>query len=470
MMTALRLREIIEATGGRVFNGDPGDIFFTGVSIDSRTIKKGDLFVPIKGCRFDGHDFLRDALKTGAGALVSALPSEPVKGRPLVYVRNTLGALQDIARYLRKKSRAVLIGVTGTNGKTTTKELIAAILGLRHRVLKNSGNLNNHIGMPLSLININENDEFAVMEMGASIKGDISLLCEIAVPDCGVITNVGPAHLEGFGNLDMVRSTKLELYEAVKTIALNSDDGFLMGGIAGRQGKDIVLFGIDNKADVFAKDILLQDKYSVFTLCLGSDRRAAVRMNMPGRFNIYNALAAASVCSALGADMGDIREGIESFAGVPMRLEVRDLFGSTVISDVYNANPDSMEEAIKELVRLKRQRAIAVLGDMLELGSYSEEAHRRLGRWMSDLNVDMLIAVGPMMAITAEEFSAKGGRSVKVSDALEARRVLLDICSSSDTVLVKGSRSMSMENVLNIKDDSRGHPALCSRPGVTNVL
>lgn len=470
IMKDLSLREIIEATGGRMLAGEPCDVAFNGVSIDSRTIKKGELFIPIKGYRFDGHDFLGEAMKNGAGALVSIPPAEPFKGKSVIYVRNTLRALQDIARYARKKSGALVIGVTGTNGKTTTKELIAQIAGLRHRVLKNSGNLNNHIGMPLSLVGINDDDEFAVMEMGASIKGDIELLCDIALPDYGVITNIGPGHLEGFGNLDIVRSTKLELYDAVKRIALNADDRFLMEGVSGKEGKDIVLFGIDNKVDVFAEDIALYDRHSVFTLCLGGERRAVVRINIPGRFNVYNALAAASVCTTVGMDIMEIKEGIESFTGVPMRLEVKDLFGAMVINDVYNANPASMEEAIKELVRLKRQRAIAVLGDMLELGSYSEEAHRRLGRWISDLNVDLLIAVGPMMAMAADEFSAKGGQSVKVRDAFEAGRVLLGFCGSNDTVLVKGSRSMGMENVLEGLSGGKSGSALCAGHEAANVL
>lgn len=425
------------------------------MSIDSRTVREDDIFIALKGQRFDGHDFIIDAMKTGNGAIVSTPPAWPLKGKTIIYVKNTLKALQDIAHYVRRKKDITVIGITGTNGKTTTKELIASILGMNHRILKSTGNLNNHIGLPLSLSKIEDGHEYAVMEMGASIKGDIKLLCDIAEPDYGVITNIGPAHLEGFGSIDMVRSTKLELYDAVKTIALNADDGFLIAGVPGKtgEGPDVITYGITSRADVYAMDISHEDRCSAFTLCTG-EGRTSVKLNTAGRFNIYNALAAASVCSALGISLNEIKEGIGSFEGVPMRLEFKEINGATVISDVYNANPASMEEAVKELLRLRRGRAIAVLGDMLELGAYAEEAHRKLGRWMSEVPVDIFIAVGRMMARAAEEFSAGERWSVVVPDASEARKVLLGICNEGDTVLVKGSRSMSMENVF--EDDRSG--------------
>lgn len=470
-MGILTIDEIIEATGGRIIYGNSDNALFSGLSIDSRTIKEGEIFIALKGQRFDGHNFLMDAMKNGKGAIVSTPPVAPFKGRTIVYVRNTLKALQDIAHYARMKRRITLIGITGTNGKTTTKELIASILGAEHRVMKNSGNLNNHIGLPLSLSMIDEGDEFAVMEMGASIKGDIKELCDIAAPDYGVITNIGPGHLEGFGGLENVRGTKLELFDSVRTIAVNADDGFLMEGIserAGKGGPEIITFGINSDCDVYARDIVLEERRSVFTLCFRKGECIEVTINLNGRFNIYNALAATAICSELGVKPWNIKAGIESFVGVPMRLEFKELCDATVISDVYNANPASMEEAIKELVRLRRARAIAVLGDMLELGAYAEEAHRRLGKWMSTLPVDVFIAVGPMMSKAAEEFSkgwgspplmesrdekaSRGKQSLRrlfmAPDSSEARKMLLSICSEGDTILVKGSRGMYMEKVM----------------------
>ena len=457
----ITLSEIIEATGGRVILGRADTAVFSGVSIDSRTIKEGELFVALKGERFDGHEFLMNAMEKGRGAIVSTPSAVAFKGKTIVYVRNTLRSLQDIAHYMRMKRGVTVIGVTGTNGKTTTKELIASMLGRGHRVVKNSGNLNNHIGLPLSMTRMGEQDEYAVMEMGASIRGDIKELCAIAAPEYGVITNIGPGHLEGFGNLENVRETKLELFDAVRTIAVNADDGFLMEGITQRDrenGPKVITFGIVNRADVSAKDIVLEKRRSLFTLCLKDAQCGEIALHVNGRFNIYNALAAASVCSALGVGADDIAAGIRSFTGVPMRLEMKELFGATVISDVYNANPASMEEAIKELVRLRKRRAVAVLGDMLELGAYAEEAHRNLGKWMSQLPVDVLIAVGTMMAMAAEEFSAKNGHSRRMTmtarDSSEARRILLSVCSEGDTVLVKGSRGMHMEKIMEDAPDS----------------
>ncbi len=446
-MRTLTIEDIVKATGGRVLYSNGNSHAFTGVSIDSRAIKGGEIFVALRGARFDGHDFLYKALETGSGALVNFPPPEPLKGKTIIYVKNTLNALQDIAHYMRMKSNIPVIGITGTNGKTTTKELIASILGTKYRVLKNTGNLNNQIGLPLSLTKLSDEDEIVVLEMGASVPGDIKELCGIAVPDYGVVTNIGPGHLEGFGSIEAVRSAKLELLDTVKEVVISADDTFLMEGISKYSGK-VVTFGIENKADVYARDIDVKDRNSSFSLCIGSGLSIEINLNIPGTFNIYNALAAASIGHIFNIDLPDIKAGIESFKGVPMRLEIKELFGATVISDVYNANPASMEEAVKELVRLRKGRTIAVLGDMLELGSYAEEAHRKLGEWMSKLPIDVFIAVGPLMAITESAFAQAGRQSFKVADASEAGEVLVSLCMEDDTVLVKGSRGMGMEKVL----------------------
>lgn len=453
-MGHLTIKDIIKSTGGSLICGGTGETALTGVSIDSRTIREGELFVAIKGKHYDGHDFLGAALKNAGGAVVSTASLKFDKGKTIIYVKDTLKALQDMARYKRTEKDIAVIGITGTNGKTTTKEMTASILSSRRRVLKNAGNLNNNIGLPLSLLKLRDEDEFAVLEMGASMQGDIKELCDIALPDYGAITNIGIAHLETFGNINTVRSTKLELFEAAKTVALNADDKFLMEGAMQRLQdtghkiqKKIITFGIDNKADIFAKDIITGDRHTVFTLCLNSGSCIDVRLNIPGRFNIYNALAAASICSALGAGFPDIKEGLETFAGVPMRLEFRELHGAVLISDIYNANPASMEEAVKELVRLKKNRAIAVLGDMLELGSYAEAEHRKLGHWMAELPLDVFIAVGPLMSKAAQEFSKGKGQTITVSTSSGAGDMLSKICNPGDTVLIKGSRGMNMEKV-----------------------
>lgn len=455
-MAILTVEDVINATGGRIVYKNGNFHPFTGVSIDSRTIGDGELFVALRGARFDGHDFIYKALERGSGALVNFPPAEHLKGKAIIYVKNTLSALQDIARYVRIRSNIPVIGITGTNGKTTTKELTASILSAKYRVHKNTGNLNNQIGLPLSLIKLRPDDEAIVLEMGASSPGDIRELCGIAAPDCGVVTNIGPGHLEGFGSLETVRDTKLELLDTVKKVVVSADDAFLMQGVSGYQG-EVITFGIENNADVFAKDIRMKDRGSDFLLCFGEGNCVEINLNLPGAFNIYNALAASVVGQVFNIDTRDIKTGLESFKGVPMRLEIKELLGATVISDVYNANPSSMEEAIKELVRLrqmKKGRAIAVLGDMLELGAYAEEAHRKIGEWMAALPIDVFIAVGPLMAITHSEFVKTGRQSFSVSTSEEAGRILTGLCREGDTIVVKGSRGMGMEKVLEINKEA----------------
>ncbi len=446
------LEEIAKATGGRVISGT--ECAFTGLSIDSRTIKEGELFVALRGTNFDGHSFMREALEVGAGAIVSLPPAQPSKGKVIIYVGNTVKALHDIARYLRLKLNAPVIGVTGTNGKTTTKELIASILGERRKVLKTAGNMNNHIGLPLSISKMDGDETVMVLEMGSNALGDIKQLCEIAYPDFAVVTNVGQAHFQGFGSIEMVRKTDLEILEYAKTAFVNADDGFLIEGMKDYTGKTIT-YGIRNRADVYAGDIVPGDRGSDFLLCLPGGREAGITFGVAGRFNIYNALAAAAIADVFGVGIEDIKKGIESFRGVPMRLEIKDLSGALVISDVYNANPSSMDEAVKELARLKRRRTIAVLGDMLELGPYAEEAHKKLVRRISELNIDLLIAVGPEMNRAAAGFS---GIYYGAEDSVAARSILLSICGDGDTVLVKGSRSIYMERVLDgLEMKEEGH-------------
>ncbi|GMT47075.1 MAG: UDP-N-acetylmuramoyl-tripeptide--D-alanyl-D-alanine ligase [bacterium] len=442
-MSRYTLTEILEATSGRLILR--GADAFSGVSIDSRTIRDGELFVALKGERFDGHLFVDEALKKGVGAVVSYPPVVP-RGRSIIHVKNTLRALQRIARYRRMSRQVSVIGVTGTNGKTTTKEMIAAVLDGRYKVLSSRGNLNNQIGLPLCLTDLDDHD-MAVLEMGASRAGDIRELSDIARPDIGVITNIGPAHLDGFGSLETVRDTKYEILDFVKTVVLNADDPNIKD-IPGQCR--VVTFGMNQEADVRADNVVHEEAGLSFRMHLKEGGSYDIRLRVLGLFNVYNALAAVAVCRILDVPAGIISSSLGEFRGVPMRLELKELKGALVISDLYNANPASMEEAVKELVRLRRGRAVAVLGDMLELGSYGEQAHRKLGRWLATLDVDVLIAVGDLMSYTCEEFSSGNGRvkALHVKDPREAREILLGMVGKDDTVLIKGSRGMRLEGVL----------------------
>jgi UDP-N-acetylmuramoyl-tripeptide--D-alanyl-D-alanine ligase len=440
----LKTEDVITATGGQVISGHADS--FAGVCIDSRKIKDGELFIALRGDRFDGHDFIREALEKGSGAVISMPGLGPVKDKTIISVKDTLKALQNIAHFVRSKRDIPVVAVTGSNGKTTTKELITSVLNTRYRVLRNPGNLNNHIGLPLSLTNITDDDEVVVLEMGASGPGEIKELCTIAAPDYGVLTNISPSHLEGFKDIETIRKTKLELLDAARVAVVNADDLFLMEGVyqSGFKGR-LIRYGIQSPADVYATDITLHDEGSSFTLHVPENKSMQVYTKISGMFNIYNVLAAASVGHLFNIDLLDIKSAAGSFSGVPMRLQFRELNGVRIISDMYNANPASMEAAVKELVRTRKARTIAVLGDMLELGTYEEEAHRRLGRLLSELRIDVFVAVGPRMGFAASEFPGEVHRR---QTAAEAGKLLKDILKEGDTVLIKGSRGMGMEKAL----------------------
>ncbi len=460
----LSARRILDATCGSIITDDTArprtaaqlseDILFSGISIDSRTVREGELFLALKGDRFDGHDFVQDALKTGAGAIIShGRAVRHAAGKSTILVGDTLLALHAIAHSIRKQFGGSVISVVGSNGKTTTKELIASVLGVNLNVLKTSGNLNNHIGMPLSITKVQEYTEVMVLEMGTNKAGDIKELCAIGLPDTGVITNIGQEHLEGFGSLASVRDSELEILPHVRKLIINADDAFLMEGIENRFKGRSITFGIKTgAADIRAEGIELADSATRFVLCTGSGR-IVIESRLPGRFNIYNSLAAAATAHSMGFTLEDIKKGLESFSGLPMRSEVLVRGGVTYINDAYNANPSSMEESVKELVRRakeghERRRAIAVLGDMLELGTFSADAHTKLGRWLSGLPLDLLIGVGPMMSLTVEA-SKKDG--VAAENARDAARELEKLVREGDVVLIKGSRGMKMEEALEMQ-------------------
>ncbi|GAB4483067.1 MAG: UDP-N-acetylmuramoyl-tripeptide--D-alanyl-D-alanine ligase [Thermodesulfovibrionales bacterium] len=441
-MGSITLEEIIRATGGRELSAGPDT--FAGVSIDSRTIRQGEFFVALRGENFDGHAFVGAALRTGYGALVSDPGASLPAGRTVVLVQDTLRALQDLARHRRGRRDVPVIGVVGTNGKTTTKEMIAAIFSQKRKVLKTAGNLNNHIGLPLCLCRMDGDEDVMVLEMGSSVRGDISLLCEIAKPAYAVATNVGHAHLEGFGSLEAVRDTDLEILPYVRAAVVNADDRFLCEGVKGFSGR-LIRYGLEQPADATARDIVLHERGSSFTLALPGREPFGGRLRVPGRFNVSNAVAAAAVAAEAGASSEEIAAGLAGFSGVAMRLEIREARGGMVISDHYNANPLSMAAALRELVRLKRDRMIAVLGDMLELGPYAKDEHRKLVESLNAAGVAVLIAVGPEMAAASAHFR---GERLEAADSRAAGALLDGIFRSGDTVLIKGSRGMKMEHAI----------------------
>ena len=431
----------------------------SGVSIDSRSIKEGELFVALKGDRFDGHEFVPDAIKKGAwGALVDRTALEnrfSLLGglKNILPVEDTLHALQEMAQMHRGKFSIPLVGITGSNGKTTTKEMLAGILKQIGPVLKNEGNLNNHIGVPLTLMKLNERHRAAVVEMGMSAAGEIDLLARLVNPTVGVITNIGSAHLEFLGSLDKVAEAKGELLDNLKTDAaavLNADDpyfGMLKNKFSGR----IISFGITNKADVVATEIREDLHHTDFTITSSSESWK-VQLRAVGTHNIYNALAATAAAIAASAPLDAVKTGLEDFVPVAMRSEVREIDGRTVLADCYNANPSSMDAAIKTMVSLAAgRRSIAVLGDMLELGPSAAEAHREVGRTVARSGVDIVITYGSLakdIGAGALEAGMSKDRIFNAATIATAARLIKRLSQPGEVVLIKGSRGMKMEKIL----------------------
>ncbi len=463
--------DIIKATGGDTLSLDEHRSF-TGVSIDSRTIRDGEVFFAIRGENFDGHNFVSDALTRGTGAVIDSPLRDRYEDKVIIHVEDTLRALQDLAHFLRMKRNIPVIAITGSNGKTTTKEMAYTILSGRFRVLKNEGNLNNHIGLPLSLTRIAENDQMVVLELGMNASGEIRRLCEIARPTHGIITNIGPAHIGELGSLESIRDAKLEIMDGLTVTVLNADDDFLMDGYSkalaeGRINGRLITFSVRNNSHVQARNVVTDPDGSSFTLTLQDGKHAVITLRIRGLFNVYNALAASAVCISLEMSLGEIQRALEGYVAFPMRFEVVRLGSFTLINDAYNANPVSVRESLRELVRMKgERRAVAVLGDMYELGKHSERLHREVGRTVDELGIDVFVSVGAMMGLAAKEAQKKaesGSGRKKSADVISfqsveaAGRNISAILREGDVVLIKGSRIMGMERLI---ENIRGHHAL----------
>ncbi len=447
--------EIAAITEGVLAQGSPGTAI-RRVWTDSRTVRRGDLFVALTGARFDGHQFVAEALKKGAvGALVRRgfkLPGTAL----LIEVNESLRAFQEVARAYRRRFDIPVVAVSGSNGKTTTKDMIAAILAERFVTLKTEGNLNNHIGVPQTLLRLAPRHEAAVIEMGISRPGEMARLCEIAEPTHGVLTNIGPTHLETLGDVRTVARAKGEMLVALPpdgTAVLNADDAFY-GELCARVRGRVRSFGFSERADVRALDVETRGPSSTI-LRVGVRDRArpfSVSLAVAGAHNVANALAAAAAGLAVGVGEGAIRTGLARYRPANMRSEVRRWRGVTVLNDCYNANPASMRAALRWLSEVKGTgRAIAVLGDMLELGGETQQAHREIGVEVVRLGTDYLLTVGASAAGIAEGARGAGmpaGCVITAPDHGVLAGRLRGILRKGDVLLLKGSRGARMERVL----------------------
>ena len=459
------LPDLLTATGGVIAPQARGELYFDCVTTDSRVVKSGALFVALQGARHDAHDFVLEALQSGAAA---AVVQRAVAGAPaerLVRVADTLKALGDLAAWTRAQCSLPVIAITGSNGKTTTKEMIAAICaaaGSAEGVLKSEGNFNNLIGLPLTLLRLRGDERVVVLEMGMNHPGEIARLTEIARPNYAVITNIGSAHLQGVGGtLAGVAAAKGELFASLgrdAVIAVNRDDTWVRR-IAARFPGRTVTFGRDG--DVRARNVSEQSGDGVaFDLQIGADS-VPVRLPLIGQHNVMNALAAASIGWAIGYSLAVIAQGLEHTVAPAMRMMIARLAnGVTVINDTYNANPSSVEAALVALRRFSG-RPVVVLGEMWELGDESRRAHFGVGERAASLGVQQLFLLGEQADAMAAGARAGGMRADTIhvcgSHAAAAAAVVAQ-WQPGDTVLVKGSRGMKMEEVVRLLEGAGSSP------------
>ncbi|WP_100498616.1 UDP-N-acetylmuramoyl-tripeptide--D-alanyl-D-alanine ligase [Geodermatophilus chilensis] len=454
-MIQLSLAEVAEAVGGELTRGD-GTVSGK-VTVDSRAVAPGDLFVAVPGERVDGHDFLGAAAAAGA---VAALTTRPDDALPCVVVDESVAALGRLAAAVHTRLAVgdlVTIGITGSSGKTSTKDLLGQVLTTAGATVSPPGSYNNDIGLPLTVLDADGDTRFLVLEMGSRGRGHIARLCRVARPDVGVVLNVGSAHLGEFGSADGIALAKGELVEALPaegTAVLNADDPRVIG-MAPRTRARVVTTGTSAEADVRAEDVVLDEAGRAgFTLVAGG-ARAAVRLQVVGAHQVANALSAAGAALASGMTPEDVAAALS--AAVPRsrwRMEVtRRDDGVTVVNDAYNANPESMRAALAALAGLPARRRIAVLGAMAELGPGAAGEHERLGRDAVAAGMDLVVAVGPDAVGIADGALAAGARedrdtdrgAVRVPDRAAARELLTEVLVPGDVVLVKASRSYGLE-------------------------
>jgi len=454
-MEAISLQEILVWTGGRADR--PGGAEALRVSTDSREVAPGDCFVALPGERFDGHDFIGEAVERGAAIVVYEAkrytpPASQARTR-FVAVTDTKLAYQEIARGYRRRFAIPVVGITGSNGKTTTKEMTASVLSGLGEIVATEKNFNNEIGLPKTLFRIERRHAAAVVEMGMRGLGEIARLAEIASPTVGVVTNVGPVHVGRLGSVERVADAKGELIRALPatgTAVLNADDP-RVAAMARAARARVVTYGIEGDAEVRAGKIeSLGLSGSTFTL-VWPGARAVVRLAIPGRHHVYNALAAAAVGMALGLGIDAVAAGLAAVKAAPMRTEVVELAeGVVLIDDAYNSSPLSAGAALDLLAQVRGKRKIAVLGDMLELGEFAAELHRGLGRKAVEAGVAVVVAVGQFASELARGVGEAGDGRTEVlvcKDAAEAAEAARDVVRPGDVVLVKGSRGVALEKV-----------------------
>ena len=446
----MKVYQIAEAVGGEILCGS-ADTTVTNIQYDSRAVTDGSLCVPIKGARVDAHKFIAECLAKGASAVLTERDAPIDAKKPYIRVEDTLGALQKLAAWYRAQFSLRLIGVTGSVGKTSTKEMIAAALSCGLDVMKTQGNKNSQIGMPMTMFDLEEHHEAAVIEMGMSYFGEMERLCSIAQPSMAVMTNIGTAHIENLGSRENIMSEKLKItnsFSADSILFLNGDDE-LLSTLHGKLDFRTVTFGFGSGCDYRAENIRISGMNTIFTL-ISSDKAEEIEIPALGEHNVKNALAAYAVARACGLSPKVIKEGLITYKNAPMRQQIHTFENFTLIDDSYNASPDAMRVSLDVLRSIDATRRIAVLANMLELGELAESEHFSVGRHLGEIGIDCVICIGGLA-----RHIARGARETKPditaecftnnTDALEYLKTqMVDGCA----VLVKGSRSMHTEEIV----------------------
>lgn len=453
-MKPFSIGQVVAAAGGQLISGDP-DSLLTSIAIDSRKVLPGSLFVPLIGSRVNGHDFIESAIQNGARAVISSQPKPGGLTLPGAWIKvhDTLQALQDIARSRRDSFTGPVVGVTGSVGKTSTKDMVACALSSVWEVMKSAGNMNSQVGLPLSLLELEDRHQAGVFEMGMSEFGEMRILSLLARPDIAVITNIGVSHIEQLGSRENIMREKLSIAAGMKEtgiLILNGDEP-LLAQHRGQLPQKTLFFGQADWCDYRAEEIRSEESGTSFMLKYPGEGSTEVSLSVPGKHNVYNALAALAVAHQCGIDPEIAAAALAHFAGEKMRLQLITCGDIILIDDTYNASPDSMNAALTVLAQLGNvKRRIAVLADMFELGALSYQSHYDLGQAAAAKGIDLLLTVGQRAAWIADGAEASAGKTQceRFSNNQEVLTRLQQLLQSGDAILIKGSRGMHCEEIV----------------------
>ena len=447
-MEKITVNEIAVATGGELFCEDK-NITISSVSIDSRSISENTLFVALKGEKSDGHDYIEKAFENGAKAVLCERKID--SQYPVIVVSDTVKALGQLSKYYKKKFKIKTVSVTGSVGKTTTKDMLFSVMNTQYHTLKTEGNFNNELGLPLTIFRLNNSHEAVVLEMGMSAFGEISYLADIAKPDIAIITNIGMSHIENLGSQEGIFKAKTEIcknFDKDNLLIVNADDKYLKKALEFK-GFNVIGYGIETECDYMARDIEnLGLEGTKFTTSI-YDRDYRIHIKTPGVHNVYNALAAIICGVWCNIAPNRIVDGIENFSMTAMRMSIENVGEYTIINDCYNSSPDSVKAALKVLAT-QETRKVAILGDILEMGEYAKDAHYDLGKAVVENNIDLLITAGKNAKYIADGARDSGIKEViSFDDTKELVNNIKSLIKENDKILIKASRGMHFEDVVN---------------------